>query len=213
MAMNERRFGALLGYALLVVSAVVAFFLTPFLVGQLGKAQFGVYSIVGSLAAYFMLLDLGLNDTVVRYIVRYRRRQDAAGLANFMAIMLGLYACIAAALAAIGAAIYVALPSLFGASLTPAELTLLKQMFLVVLAGGALTIQLNPFSGVLIAHERFILSRGLDLVLQVGTAAAIVAVLLMGLKAVAVVAVMTVSTLAAAVFKTTYAVTRLGVRV
>lgn len=211
--MNERRIGALLGYALLGLTAVVAFFLTPFLVSQLGKAQFGVYSIVGSLAAYFILLDLGLGDTVIRYIVRFRRQQDAAGLANFMAIMLGIYGCIALALLAIGAGIYAALPTLFGNSLTPDELVLLKHMFLVVLAGGAVTILLNPFSGVLTAYERFVLSRGLDVVLQVGTALAVVAVLLMGFKAVAVVAVMTIATLAVAVFKATYAMTRLGVGV
>ena len=211
--MNERRLGALLAYALLVLGAVVAFFLTPFIVGHLGKAQFGVYSIVGSLAAYFVLLDLGLNDTVVRYIVRYRRQQDGEGLANFMGIMLGIYACIAAALLAIGAAIYAAFPTLFGASLTPEELGLLKPMFLVVLVGGALTIQLNPFSGVLIAHERFVLARGLDLALLLATTIGIVAVLTMGFNAVAVVAVMTLGTLGVALFKTVYAMTRLGVGV
>ncbi|HEX5776373.1 MAG TPA: oligosaccharide flippase family protein, partial [Caulobacteraceae bacterium] len=211
--MNERRMGALLGYALLVVSAGVAFFFTPFLIGQLGKVQYGLYAIVGSLAAYFMLLDLGLNDTVVRYIVRYRREADEAGLANFMAIMLGVYACIALALAAIGAGVYAALPQIFGAAMSPAEVDLLRQMFLIVLAGGALTIALNPFSGVLVAHERFVLVRGLDILLQLLSAAAAVAVLLAGFEAVGLVLATTVAALAAVLFKTAYALVRLGVKV
>src|SRR5438477_10439758 len=51
--------GVVMNWAAFVVSAAIAFFLSPFIVRSLGDAVYGIWLLVTSSAAYLGLLDLG----------------------------------------------------------------------------------------------------------------------------------------------------------
>lgn len=55
---------------------VVAFFLSPVLVHGLGDARYGVWSLVESILAYLVLLDLGVAASVVRYVAKFEATGD-----------------------------------------------------------------------------------------------------------------------------------------
>jgi len=58
-------------YSYLIVSIVIALFMSPFLVHTLGDFYYGVWSVTMAITGYFSLLDLGMNRAIVRYVSKY----------------------------------------------------------------------------------------------------------------------------------------------
>ncbi len=210
--MSQKRHGAMLAYVQIFINIGIGLAFTPFLVSHLGKSQYGVFSIVGSFAAYLTILDMGMNDSVVRHLVGYQTRGDSEGAASYLGTMMTLYVGIASMVVVAGLAIYQALPALFAKSLTPYEIVMLREMFLIAMATTALTIALNPIGALLYANERFVLMRVLEMLASFVTIAAICLFLVFGFQAVAVVAVTAVVNAAFLGYKLMYAVGRLHAR-
>src|SRR6266851_4694630 len=61
-------------YAAKVFTLAVWFFLTPFLVHQLGDSAYGLWVLVGSITAYGSLLDFGIAPAVTKYVAEYHAR-------------------------------------------------------------------------------------------------------------------------------------------
>ena len=70
----------LAGVAARLGTMSVGFVLTPFIVHALGLQSYGLWSVIGALAANLGLLDFGLSGAFVRFITHYVevRRYDAA---------------------------------------------------------------------------------------------------------------------------------------
>lgn len=54
-----------------VVTAMIGFLLSPFIVHSLGNSGYGLWTLVLSLTGYFGLLDLGIRSSVGRFVARY----------------------------------------------------------------------------------------------------------------------------------------------
>lgn len=65
------------GWARLVVEIGVGFVLTPFIIGSLGMASYGIWSLLNNVVGYLGLVDLGIRGSVGRYINHYMARRDA----------------------------------------------------------------------------------------------------------------------------------------
>ncbi len=63
-------------WGLMVLSAVVAFFLNPFLVHRLGTDRYGIWSLVWSAIAYTAFLDAGLKQSLARFIPKHYATGD-----------------------------------------------------------------------------------------------------------------------------------------
>lgn len=153
--MSQRRYGAVLSYASLALNIAAAFVLTPILVQMLGKGQFGLFSLMSSITAYFLLADLGLNDTVLRYIVRYMRTSREA-LGVFLGVTTVGYA-IVVTLMGIGAAVgYTFLDPQHWPKLTAQELDDFRFMYVVGMASAGLVLLTNPIGALMAAHQKFV---------------------------------------------------------
>lgn len=60
----------------LFADVIVAFFLTPYIIGSLGLVVYGIWSLVNTLVGYFGLIDMGIRGSVGRYINYYLARND-----------------------------------------------------------------------------------------------------------------------------------------
>ena len=63
-------------YLSLIFGIVTTLFLTPFLINHLGTESFGLWSLTFSVLGFFGLLDLGFNNTLVRYVSEARGADD-----------------------------------------------------------------------------------------------------------------------------------------
>ena len=120
---TQRKYGALLSYLSLFVNTILGILVISFLTRMLGQAEYGLYNIVGAFIATLTIMDMGLSNCVVRFVVRYRAKKDKEGEANFIAVILLLYVIISVLAFLLGLYLRSYLPTIFKRSLTPAELS------------------------------------------------------------------------------------------
>ncbi|MBV7377953.1 lipopolysaccharide biosynthesis protein [Maritimibacter dapengensis] len=208
--MSQRTTGTLLAYALIVVRIVVTLFYTPILVGELGQAAYGLFALVGALAAYLYVLDFGINDSVLRFFVAHGDRRDVrdAFLARMLVLYLGIAGLVALALGGMVALI----GPVFARSIAPDQIETLRIMMVLTGIGAVALVAGNPVAALLSASERFVFLRGLEMAGVIGAALLNTWFLFQGFGAVAVVAVLTSTMLLQVLARVVYAVVVLGVR-
>lgn len=89
-----------------VTTFVFSFILAPIMLSRLGLAQFGVWAVTGALAQYAALLDLGITNSLSRFVALHDAEGDRRGIEETIGIgiiaicAVGLTMLAAAALAA-----------------------------------------------------------------------------------------------------------------
>jgi O-antigen/teichoic acid export membrane protein len=174
---NARRrllLSAFTNWLAFAATLLVAFFLTPYLVGKLSDGPYGVWLFVESILAYLTLFDLGIAACVVRFVARYhaqRHQREINKLASScLALFIGL-GTIAFALGAVLAPLFVAGVAA-KAGLETAEAT---GFLLLMLANLAVTLPLSVFPSILDGLERFASKSAIRIVfLAIRTAGTIV---------------------------------------
>lgn len=168
---RQRRLGGTLAYVRIALNIGIALAYTPYLVHSLGKEHYGLFAIVGSLTSYLLLVDSGLSDSVVRWLVRFLSTKDTQGEHAFLGSMLSLYGMLAAFVVVAGVAVVLCVPLLFGATLSAADQRILQLGMIVIGSSAAIGVAGSPLLAALVAHERFVFLR----VLEMGTATVVTA--------------------------------------
>lgn len=162
--MNERKIGILLSYLNIALHAIVGFLYVPILLHYIGKSEYGLYQLIGSLIAYFSIMDFGLTAAVTRFYTKYKALKDKVGMENILAISLYGYGGATALSLLVGSICYWNLDGIFGASMTAGELQEARQMFLLLLFNIAVSLSTMVFRSVINAHEKFLFLKGLETV-------------------------------------------------
>jgi O-antigen/teichoic acid export membrane protein len=89
------------------------FFLTPFLLRQLGASAYGLWVLVGSVTAYGSLLDFGIASAVTKYVAEHRARGQIEQAQSLIATALWLYIGLGLIAIALSALLAPAFPTLF----------------------------------------------------------------------------------------------------
>jgi O-antigen/teichoic acid export membrane protein len=160
--MNQRKLGILLSYVNIILHAVIGFLYVPILLHYIGKSEYGLYQLIGSLIAYFSIMDFGLTAAVIRFYTKYKALEDEQGMENILAISLRGYGIVTCLALAIGGVCYFFLDTAFGNSMNAVELLEAKDMFLLLLFNIAITLSTMIFRAVINAHERFFFLKGLE---------------------------------------------------
>lgn len=162
--MNERKTGILLSYINIFLHAIVGFLYVPILLHYIGKSEYGLYQLIGSLIAYFSIMDFGLTAAVTRFYTKYKALKDKVGMENILAISLYGYGGATGLSLLVGGICYWNLDSIFGASMTAGELLEARHMFLLLLFNIAVSLSTMVFRSVINAHEKFLFLKGLETV-------------------------------------------------
>lgn len=76
MRKNNLKADIVISYISLFITILVTFFLTKYQVKFLGETQYGIISLVNSVIGYISILDLGIGQTITRYIALYNSRGE-----------------------------------------------------------------------------------------------------------------------------------------
>lgn len=180
-------------YAGKIVTLGVGFFLTPFLVHQLGPATYGLWILVGSVVAYGALLDLGIAAAITKYIAEHRARSEPEQAQALVSTAVTLYVALGALVIVLSVILAPVFPLIFNVS--PAQQS--EAFWLVLLSGVAVGIAIpcTTSSAILRGLHRFDLTNLLGVIGTVLSLAATVLILLLGGSVVLVVAANIVVTL------------------
>ncbi len=184
--MNQRRHGIILSYFDLFIHIAIGLLFLPFMLRMLGKGQYGIYAIAGSLAGYMLIMDFGLSNGIVRYISRYRAQNDRKSEESFLSVIFMLYLSISIIVIVAGFIIRIYIPDIFAGSLDIEESEKLQIIFGIFILGFAFSFFSNAFTGILKAYERFVFINISNIIRQLVRVSVLVIFLKLGYKIIAV---------------------------
>ena len=91
----NRKTGVILSYVMMIFEVMSTLLLTPFIIGTLGQAEYGVYKLSASVVAYLLLLDLGVGNAITRYIAKFRVSGDKDQSRKFLGVATVYYSVVA----------------------------------------------------------------------------------------------------------------------
>jgi O-antigen/teichoic acid export membrane protein len=143
-------------WAGMVVTLAITFFFTPYLIEQLGKSQYGIWSLVFSLIAYMKLADVGMNQAIAKYVPQYYAQGDYRQLNQVMSSAARIYILVSLAIVLLSVAIAYGLLHYF--KIEPEYLDIARITLVLIGVNQAVTYVFIPFAALLPFHRADILN-------------------------------------------------------
>ncbi|MBE5737083.1 MAG: hypothetical protein E7348_01650 [Clostridiales bacterium] len=173
---QQIKIGAVISYLAIIVSTLSALLYTPWMKDKIGDANYGLYTLVGSLIAIF-LMDFGLSTAVTRFVSKFRAENDDVAIKDILGCVFKLYFIIDVIIALILVVVYFFLGDIYQ-GLTPLEIETLKKIYIVFGAYSVFSFPFMPLPGILNAYEKFIQLKLCDMLQKVLTVLLVVVALL-----------------------------------
>ncbi len=210
--MSQLKKGAFLNYTTIVVINIVGLIMTPFILNHLGKDEYGIYLTIGALVGTISLLDFGLNNTVVRFVAKYKAEKDKIGQENFLATTMLIYIGISSLVLITGFIFYGYIDTYF-TKMTAEEIRIAKVIFGILIFNVAIGLPGGALTGICYGYEKFVFPKTLGLIKYIIRSLVIVAVLLYGGKAIALVIVDTIFNILIIIITGYFAFNKLSVKI
>ena len=196
--MNQRKAGALLSYVYLALTCIVGLFYTPFALHYLGDGEYGVFAIALSAISFLTILDMGFNQTMIRYVARYKALGDKESEEKLNGMFLILYSAIALVALIAGIILTFFIEDIFagdGVGLTEWEAMRLKMIFAILLINLVGSFPLGIYTAILNANEGFVVLKGVNILTFILTYGGMTIAMFCGYQAVALAVITTVVSL------------------
>ncbi len=143
---------ALISLIRIVTSVVIGFITVPLIIRVIGKPGYGVLAIVLTVTSYAALLQLGLGNTIVRYIAKYsgidtRTEHQVVSMAFLFYCAIGLIAFVSATF------LYFRLETIF--QFEEGQIDTAKTLFLVYSLDAIITLPFTAFYSYMKGHNQF----------------------------------------------------------
>lgn len=196
---SQKKAGALLGYANILVKNLVNLIYVPLLLHFLGQGDYGVFQMTNSVVFALTLLSAGFYGSYVRFYMRERAAgcSDASsGVRRLNGMFLLVYLTVSVLCLVGCGAMVLNVHALFSGGLTPQEINLARALLMVMGANIAVTMLSTPFDSYIVAHERFVFQQSRQLFTALAQPFLAVLLLWLGMGAVGVAcAQLTISTI------------------
>lgn len=148
------KYGAVISYIAILISTVAALIYTPWMKNQIGDANYGIYTLVGSLISIF-LMDFGLGASVTRFVAKYRAEKDNKSINDVLGYIFKLYIGIDLIIITLLIIVYFFLGKIY-IGLSEIEIETLRKVYLIFGTYSVLAFPFAPLAGILNAYERFV---------------------------------------------------------
>jgi len=143
-------------------SAVVSFFLGPYILGKLGATSYGIWALIGSLVGYFGLLDLGVRSAVTKFISSYHSAADHDSASNIKSAALLAFTIAGLLAIIVGVGISLFVERIF--SIPPGSEQVARVAIVIMAVNIAVALITGVYGGVLTARHRFDLSNAINVI-------------------------------------------------
>ena len=145
--------GGLTGASGLIISLVAGFLMTPYILGRIGPAAYGLFILVSSLVAYGGMLDLGVGGAVVKLVAEFRARRQLEEAGVLVATVVRVYMVLALSCIGITLAAAVLVPSIF--NIPPSDAGTASLIVILMGSNLALAIFSTPTVSILVGLQRY----------------------------------------------------------
>ena len=130
---NEKKTAGVISFISIIVKILSTLLYIPFVISILGEREYGLFNIIGSIIAYIAIIDFGINDSTIRFFVRYKQESSNKKKIKIAGSISSIYYVITALTIISSFAIYFTLNYFFSSTLSPDELIKLKQMYILAI--------------------------------------------------------------------------------
>ena len=160
---NELKAGAILSYVNLALSCIIPLIYTPIMLRLLGQSEYGLYSIANSVISYLSLLSFGMGTAVIRYVTMFRAQNDFQGVERTAGTFVKIYAFLALLVCLTGVLLTFVSGNVFSEGLSDAEISRLRILICIMTISVAVSFLSSVFASIVIAYEKYIFSKLLDI--------------------------------------------------
>ena len=211
--MNQIKVGAILNYVIIALNTIVGLAYTPYMLRCLGQSEYGLYSLVASIIAYLTLLDMGLGNAIVRYTAKYRSQGRESEQWKMFGMFIVVYSIIGLIAFLGGLGLYFNVDVLFENTMSLSDLSQAKTMIILLVINLAITFPMSVFGSIITAYEDFVFQRLVNIFRIVLSTIVLVAVLKLGFRAVALVAVQSVFNILTLIINYVYCMRKLKIKI
>jgi O-antigen/teichoic acid export membrane protein len=209
---SQRKAGAVLGYANIVVKNIVNLLYTPMLLAFVGQVDYGVFQTANNFIVSLQLLTFGFDGAYVRFYMLRKAEGDEDGIRRLNGMYLVLYLIICSIAIGLGLLFSAACGTIFSGSFTSDEVGLASAVMSVLTFNVATTLLSTVFDAYIVAHERFTFQQSRQMFTTLATPGLALVMLWLGFGVVGVSAAQLVVNLALLLLNARYAIGRLGMR-
>lgn len=164
MKVNQLRAGIWLSYLNLALGSLIPVFYTPIMLGILGQAEHGLYSLAQSVVGYLGLLSFGFGSTIIRYIAKYRADNNRRRIREIFGFFIILYAFLAFLVIISGIFLSNNVSLFLNQGLSEHEISSIQTLIILLTINTSVMFMDSVVSSVIIAYEKFIYKRTLDII-------------------------------------------------
>lgn len=186
---NQLKTGAILNYVSVILNTIITMIFTPIILRYMGQSEYGLYSVVSAVVAYFSVLDCGFGNAMIRFLAKAKAQNRLDEEKNINSLFLFLYIIIGILASIIGIIIYSKFNIIFQNSFSMAEIIKAKKILIVLIINVALTFPLSIFSSYITASEKFVFPRIINIIRIVLYPCIMFPLLLLGYKSLSMVVV------------------------
>lgn len=152
---SQRKAGAFLGYANIIIKNLVNLVYTPMLLAFVGQADYGVFQTSNSFVFSLSLLTFGFSDAYIRFYTQKKAKGIEEDIRSLNGMYLALYIFICAVVLALGLLFAANVEAFFSASFTPSQVGLASELMTIMAFSVACTLFSTVFDAYILAHEQF----------------------------------------------------------
>ncbi len=193
--MSQIKKATFLSYINIVLTNGIGLFLTPFIIRTLGNSEYGLYTLIGSFVAYLSLMDFGLNNSIIRFVSKYRVENRKEDEKFFLGSIMIIYFLISMVILFVGLIIYFQIDTVFNKSLHPDQVNDFKIMFLILVFNMCIAVPGGSFIGICSAYEEYVFPKILMITKYLLRTIVVLTILKIGKKSISLVIVDTVFSL------------------
>ena len=209
---RQIKIGVLLSYFLIILNTLYGLFLTPYMIGQLGTSEYGVYKTISSFSSSLMVLDLGIGSTVMRFVAKYRATRDEKSIPNFVAMSLIQAVAMSGVILVIGTVVFFSIKPVYSATFSSSELLKAQILFCILLLNMVLHVFENVINGVITGSNRFLFGNGIKVIRLLMRVFLIVSLLAVCSNSVVLVLIDLMMTVASIIIEMVYIVRKLHIK-
>lgn len=209
-AVQQRRAGAALSYVYIIVNSLIILVYQPMVLRFLGQSEYGLYQLMTSVINYLNVMDMGFASGIVVYTAKYHASGDYEkekklhGMFFLIFCGIGIITFCAGTFLALNAGkIFVAL--------TPAEIAKSRILLMILSVNLAMTFILSIYGNIIIAYEKFIFSKLLNIIRVTLNPLIMIPLLTLGADSVVLVAVISAINISCLVVNIFFCKRKLGV--
>ena len=209
---SQRKVGAVLGYANIIVKSLVNLVYTPMLLAFVGQADYGVFQTSNSFVFSLSLLSFGFSGAYIRFYTQKKAHGTDQDIRTLNGLYLVMYLIVSAVALLLGLLFAANVETFFSGSFTSDQVKLAGMLMAIMAASVAITLISTVFDAYIMSHEQFRFRQTRQLFTTLATPFAALGLLCLGMGTVGAALAQLVVNVALLLLNARFAIGKLGMR-